>query len=57
MNIDCHVVRERLQVGLFNIFPIGNSKQPANVFTKALEKHAFNYVINKLDMIDFNHTT
>jgi len=57
IEIDCHVVRERLQSGIFNLLPIRSSEQSADIFTKPLKKPVFDSVINKLGMTDFGHTT
>jgi len=48
IDIDHHMVRERWQPGLFHLLPIRSSEQPANLFTKALEKKVFNKIISKL---------
>jgi len=37
IDIHCHVVRERLQAGLFHLLPIQSTQQPADIFTKPLE--------------------
>jgi len=56
IEIDCHMVRERLQDGLFHLLPIKGSEQPADIFTKALEKNIFEAAVSKLGMMDYCHT-
>jgi len=57
IEINCHVVRKRLQNGLFHLLPIKGSKQPADTFTKVLDKNAFDLAIGKLGMMDHHHAT
>jgi len=52
IDIDCHVVRKKLQTGLFHLLPIKGIEQSADAFTKALDQSAFNSAVNKLGMID-----
>jgi len=52
IDIDCHVVRKKLQAGLFHLLPIKGIKQPTYVFTKALDQSAFNSAVNQLGMKD-----
>nr|KYP53203.1 Retrovirus-related Pol polyprotein from transposon TNT 1-94 [Cajanus cajan] len=52
IEIDCHVVREKLQARLFNLLPISSSAQLADMFTKALHSHPFHTNINKLGLLD-----
>jgi len=55
IEIDCHVVRERLQNGLFHLLSIKGSEQPTDIFTKALEKNIFEATVSKLGMMDYRH--
>jgi len=50
IDIDCHVVREKLLVVLFHILPVKGIEQPAYIFTKALDQLAFKSAICKLRM-------
>jgi len=57
IDIDCHVVRERLQAGLFRLLSIKSVEQPTDIFTKSLEHIMFNFVISKLRMMNFHPLT
>jgi len=48
IDIDCHMVCERLQQGLFHLLPIRTFGQLADLFTEALEKETFNKFISKV---------
>ncbi|XP_019433075.1 PREDICTED: uncharacterized protein LOC109339972 [Lupinus angustifolius] len=48
IEIDCHVVRERIQSKLFHLLPINTSDQAADIFTKALEPNLFHSLLPKL---------
>jgi len=52
INIDCHVIRKKLFVRLFHLFPIKDTDQPADIFTKAFDQPAFKLVICKIGMIN-----
>lgn len=36
LDIDCHIVREKAQIGLMHLLPVSFSNQLAGIFTKAL---------------------
>lgn len=42
INLDFHLVREKLQLGLFQLLPYFSSQQVANLFTKPMELQFFN---------------
>ena len=53
--VDCHFIKEKLEVGLICMpyMPYMPTEEPlANVLTKGLHKGMFNYLINKLGMIN-----
>ncbi|CAL0329743.1 unnamed protein product [Lupinus luteus] len=54
IEIDCHSVRERIQLGIIHLLPISSSSQVADIFTKSLSPHLFNGVHRKLGMIDIH---
>jgi hypothetical protein len=41
IEIDCHVVREKLQQGLMHLLPINTTQQILDILTKALEPKPF----------------
>jgi hypothetical protein len=52
LEIDCHLVREKLQQGLLKLLPIPTADQVADFLTKALPSPKFNQFVSKLGMID-----
>ncbi|GKV23298.1 hypothetical protein SLEP1_g33044 [Rubroshorea leprosula] len=48
IEIDCHFVREKFQLGVIRLLPIRSSQQPADIFTKPLGKDTFSFLCNKL---------
>jgi hypothetical protein len=52
LDIDCHLVCEKLQAGVMRLLPISSHNQTADVFTKASGPRQFYECINKLGMID-----
>ena len=55
LEIDCHIVREKLQAGLFKLLPISSKDQVADFFTKSLLPQPFNLLLSKLGMLDIYH--
>jgi hypothetical protein len=52
LEIDCHLVREKLQQGLLRLLPISTEDQLADCLTKPLGAAKFNGFISKLGLID-----
>lgn len=52
LEIDCHLVREKVQDGTLRLLPISSQEQLADFLTKALAPPKFNSFISKLGMID-----
>jgi len=50
IEIDCHVVREKLNVGLIKVLPISSSLQAAYFFSKPLPTTQFNILLSKMGM-------
>jgi len=55
LEIDCHIVREKLQANILKLLPISSKEQIADFFTKALLPQPFNNLLSKLEMIDIYH--
>jgi hypothetical protein len=55
LEIDCHLVREKLQQFLLRLLPISTHEQLADFLTKALPTSTFNKFISKLGMITIHH--
>jgi hypothetical protein len=52
LEIDCHIVREKVQAGVFKLLPISSKDQVADFFTKSLLPQPFNNLLYKLGMIN-----
>ena len=50
IEIDFHVLREKLKKGLIHLFPI--STQLADIYTKALSPQSFKNICSKLGLIN-----
>jgi len=56
LEIDCHLVREKLQAGIMKLLPVSSSDQLADFFTKPLLPQPFNTLLFKLGMVDIYHS-
>lgn len=54
IEIDCHVVREKVQKGVIKTAYIGTSDQPADLFTKPLSSTQFDALLSKLNVINIH---
>ncbi|PNX95813.1 retrovirus-related Pol polyprotein from transposon TNT 1-94 [Trifolium pratense] len=52
IDIDCHIVREKLQGGLMKLLPITGYNQIADIFTKALHPANFHRLFAKLGLLN-----
>ena len=52
VEIDCHFVRERIQLGLISTRHVKPGKQLGDIFTKPLSGDRVSYLCNKLGMIN-----
>jgi hypothetical protein len=50
IEIDCHVIREKIQKGIIHLLPVPSSSQLADVFTKPLHATSFQNFISKLGL-------
>ncbi|KAM1740735.1 hypothetical protein ACFX12_010944 [Malus domestica] len=57
IEIDCHLVREKIQMGMMQTAYIRTSNQPADLFTKPLSSAQFEVLISKLGVIDIHTPT
>ncbi|CAL1388981.1 unnamed protein product [Linum trigynum] len=48
IEVDCHVIRERLESGLIDLHHVSTNYQLADVFTKSLGIDRFNFLMSKL---------
>lgn len=52
LEIDCHIVREKLQVGIMKLLLVSSKDQVADFFTKSLQPQPFHTLLSKLGLID-----
>lgn len=50
IDIDCHIVREKLQLGIIRTFHVSSAHQLADLFTKALGYSSFLPLIYKMSL-------
>jgi len=48
LEIDCHIVRKKLQIGLFKLLPVTTHDQLADFFTKSFFPQPFNLLLSRL---------
>lgn len=48
IEIDCHIVREKLQAGILRPLHISSNNQLADIFTKAIPSSQFRYLFSKI---------
>jgi hypothetical protein len=51
IELDCHVVRDKLQTGLIHLLPVSSKEQVADILTKSLHPGPFYTLQDKLGMI------
>jgi len=52
IEIDYHIVREKLKKGLIHLLPISTTEQLADIYTKALGPQSFKNICSKLGLIN-----
>ena len=52
IEIDCHIIRDKVQQGVIKLLPISSDLQQADILTKALPPYVFHKFRSKLGMID-----
>lgn len=53
IEIDCHLVREKLQKGVISTAYLSTTEQPADLFTKALGAAQLQFILSKLGVTNF----
>lgn len=48
IEIDCHLVRSKLQQGLIRVAHLSSSSQPADLFTKSLSSISLQFLLSKI---------
>jgi hypothetical protein len=54
IEIDCHLIREKLQGGIIQTFHIPTTQQPTDLFTKVLGSKQFHHLLGKLGVINIH---
>ena len=54
IEIDCHVVREKLQNGLIQTKHVSTNQQPIDLFTKALGQSQTEFLLGKLGVLNIH---
>lgn len=52
LEIDCHIVREKVQTGMMKLLSVSSKEQVADFFTKSLLPQPFNCLLSKLGMMN-----
>ncbi|MCI03083.1 copia protein, partial [Trifolium medium] len=55
LDIDCHIVREKLLSGVMKLLPVSSKAQLADFFTKSLLPQPFSLLLAKMGMLDIYH--
>jgi hypothetical protein len=55
LDIDCHLVREKVLKGVLKLLPVSTNDQMADFLTKALAPPKFHDFISKLSMVNIYH--
>jgi hypothetical protein len=54
IEIDCHVVRDKVQANVLHLLPVSSKEQIADIFTKSLHPGPFQTLQSKLGTIDIH---
>ena len=57
IEVDCHFIREKIQVGMLKTFHVRTNLQLADVFTKALGLPIFMNLVSRLGLINVFNTS
>lgn len=55
IEIDCHLVCEKVQSGVVQTAHVSTTQQPADLFTKALSASKFQFLLGKLGVLNIHH--
>ena len=56
IDIDCHFIREKMQLGLVQLVYLNTTEQPADLLTKGLTSNQHSYLVSKLGWKNIFHT-
>ena len=52
VEVDQHFIKEKLDGGIISIENVPTTQQPANILTKGLTEQVFDFLVNKLGLIN-----
>jgi hypothetical protein len=52
IELDCHLVRDKIQENIIRTLHVKSLHQLADIFTKALGSHSFHHLLSKMDIIN-----
>jgi len=55
IDVDCHFIREKIQLGLIKTLHVPSQHQLADIFTKALGCALFHKLLSKMSAVDLHH--
>jgi hypothetical protein len=55
IEIDCHLVREKIQQGVIYALHVPSATNLANIFTKPLDSAQFNVFLSKMNILNIFH--
>jgi hypothetical protein len=55
IDVDCHFIREKIQLGLIKTLHVPSQHQLADIFTKALGSALFHRLLSKMSVLDIHH--
>jgi len=55
IEIDCHIVREKIQMGLIRTLHVSSENQLADLFTKSLSSASFHSLLSKMNIVDLHY--
>lgn len=57
IELDCHVVHEKIQADLLHLLPIYSDEHLANIFTKFSHRVRFRSIVSKFGLVSIDHPT
>ena len=54
IEIDCHLVREKVLEGFIRVLHVNTNSQIADLLTTALNAHQFSFLVSKLNMVNIH---
>jgi len=55
IDVDCHFIREKIQLDLIKTLHVPSQHRLADMFTKALGSALFHHLLSKMSILDIQH--